>query len=211
MDRVTAFLVAARTSQSLLNESAVAASWAQPSALPGFTVGGLAEHLAGQVLITARVLAEPPSTHELVPLSEHYARAAWVGADRDAEPNVIIRSSGEQAAAEGPEALAVRVEQALTDLDVALPAQPADRWIQPPAGPWSLLLEDFLLTRMMEMVVHCDDLAYSLNLTTPSFPAPVQDPVLELLVQLSLRRHGTAAVLRALTRFERAPLSIAAF
>ena len=110
MDRVTAFLVAARTSQSLLTESAVADSWTKPSALPGFTVGGLGEHLAGQILTTARVLTEPPSTHELVPLSEHYARAAWVGADRDAEPNVVIRNSGEHAAAEGPEALAVRVE-----------------------------------------------------------------------------------------------------
>jgi len=211
MDRVAAFLVAARTSQSLLNEPRVADSWTQPSALPGFTVGGLAEHLAGQILATARVLTEPPSTHELVPVSEHYARAAWVGADRDAEPNVVIRTSGEQAAAEGPQALAVRVEQALTDLEVALPDQPADRWIRPPAGPWSLSLDDFLLTRMMEMVVHSDDLAYSLNLTTPSFPAPVQEPVLELLVQLSLRRHGATAVVRALTRTERAPSSIAAF
>jgi uncharacterized protein (TIGR03083 family) len=211
MDRVTAFLAAARTTQSLLNESAVAASWAQPSALPGFTVGGLAEHLAGQILVTARVLSEPPSTHELVPLSEHYARALWLGADRDAEPNVVIRDSGEQAAAEGPEAMTARVSAALTELEEALPVEPADRWIRPPAGPWSLKLDDFLLTRMMEMVVHCDDLACSLQLVTPSFPPPVLDPVLALLLQLSVRRHGTIAVVRALTRVERAPLSIAAF
>jgi len=38
MDRVAAFLVTARTCQSLLSESAVAAGWTQPSALPGFTV-----------------------------------------------------------------------------------------------------------------------------------------------------------------------------
>jgi Mycothiol maleylpyruvate isomerase N-terminal domain len=211
MDRVTAFLVTARTSQSLLNDSAVAAGWTQPSALPGFTVGGLAEHLAGQILTTARVLSEPPSTDELVPISEHYARAAWVGADRDAEPNVTIRNSGEQAAAEGHTALAVRVEQALAELEVALRDEPPDRWIRPPAGPWSLSLEDFLLTRMMEMVVHCDDLACSLDLTTPPFPAPVQDPVLELLVGLSGRRHGAMALVRALTRAERAPSSISAF
>jgi len=211
MDRVAAFLVAARTTQSLLNASAVSDSWTEPSALPGFTVGGLAEHLAGQILTTARVLTEPPSTHELVPLSEHYSRAAWVGADRDAEPNVIIRDSGEQAAAEGPLALASRVAQAVADLEQGLPAESADRLIRPPAGPWSLSLHDFLLTRMMEMVVHCDDLAYSLRLDTPSFPEPVRDPVLALLVQLSIRRHGMAAVVRALTRVERAPLSIAAF
>jgi hypothetical protein len=211
MDRMAAFLVAARTSQALLDDPAVAAAWAQPSALPGFTIGGLAEHLAAQILTPARVLAEPPSTHELVALLEHYGRAAWVGADRDAEPNVLIRDSGEQSAAEGPDALAARVTKALADLEQTLPAQPVDRWIQPPAGPWSLTLSDFLLTRMMEMVVHCDDLAHSLQLATPSFPAPVQDPVLELLVQLSVRRHGATAVVRALTRAERAPLSIAAF
>lgn len=104
MDRASAFLVAARTAQSLLREPAVADSWAGPSALPGFTIGGLAEHLAGQILTTARVLGEPASTHELVTVWEHYARAAWVGADLDAEANVAIRDSGEQAAIEGPQA-----------------------------------------------------------------------------------------------------------
>jgi hypothetical protein len=208
---VAAFLAAARTSQSLLRDSAVAGSWTQPSALEGFTVGGLAEHLASQMFTTARVLGEPPSTDELVPVWEHYARAAWVGADLDAEVNMAIRDGGEQAASEGPEALLGRVSQALTDLEQLLPASSSDRWIRPPAGPWSLTLPDFLLTRMMEMVVHCDDLAHSLHLETPEFDAEVQDPVLALLLGISVRRHGTVAVVRALSRAERAPESIAAF
>ncbi len=211
MTRVAAFLDAARTSQALLGEPAVAAAWTEPSALPGFTVGGLAAHLASQILTTARVIGEPPSTHELVPLLGHYARAAWVGADLDADINVAIRDSGETLAAQGSEALAVRVDEALAELEQALPGQPADRWIEPPAGPWSLSLDDFLLTRMVEMVVHSDDLAYSLNVPTPSFPPDVEEPVLSLLTGLSVRRHGFVAVLRALTRAERAPASIAAF
>jgi hypothetical protein len=211
MTRVAAFLETARTSRALLAEPAVAAAWAEPSALPGFTVGGLAAHLASQILTTARVIGEPPSTHELVPLLGHYARATWVGADLDADINVAIRDGGETQAAQGSAALTVRVDEALAELEHALPGQPADRWVEPPAGPWSLSLHDFLLTRMMEVVVHSDDLAHSVNVPTPSFPPEVEEPVLSLLTQLAVRRHGFVAVVRALTRDERAPASIAAF
>jgi hypothetical protein len=211
MARADAFLDAARRAQALLREPAVAQAWTEPSALAGFTVGGLAAHLGSQILTTARVIGEPPSTHELVPVLDHYARATWVGADLDADINVAIRNSGEEVAADGPQTLTARVDQALADLERALPEQPADRWVQPPAGPWSLVLQDFLLTRMMEMMVHSDDLAHSLNLPTPSFPPEVQEPVFSLLTQLAVRRHGPVAVLRALTRVERAPVSIAAF
>jgi hypothetical protein len=211
MARADAFLDAARRSHALLREPAVAAAWTEPSALDGFTVGGLAAHLGSQILTTARVVREPPSTHELVPVLRHYARAAWVGADLDADINVAIRNSGEEVAADGPQILTGRVEQALADLEQALPEQAADRWVKPPAGPWSLALDDFLLTRRMEMMVHADDLAHSLNLPTPSFPPEVQEPVFSLLTQLAVRRHGPVAVLRALTRVERAPASIAAF
>jgi Mycothiol maleylpyruvate isomerase N-terminal domain len=211
MTRAAAFLDAARRARALLGDPAVAAAWAETSALPGFTVGGLAAHLASQIFSARDALGLPSSTQEHVALLDHYARAAWVGADRDAEVNVTIRNKGEQIATEGPDGLLVRVEQALADLERALPGQPDEFRIEPPAGPWSLSLDDFLITRMMEMVVHSDDLAHSLNLPTPSFPPEVEEPVLSLLTQLAVRRHGSTAVIRALTRVERAPASIAAF
>jgi hypothetical protein len=63
----------------------------------------------------------------------------------------------------------------------------------------------------MEMVVHADDLAASVDLPVPDFGAAVLDPVLALLTALSVRRHGQDAVVRTLTRPQRAPRSISAF
>jgi hypothetical protein len=42
-------------------------------------------------------------------------------------------------------------------------------------------------------------------------PAAAADIATGLLIRLAVRRHGQAAVLRALSRAERAPRSIAAF
>ncbi|MGH3387023.1 MAG: maleylpyruvate isomerase N-terminal domain-containing protein, partial [Nocardioidaceae bacterium] len=66
-------------------------------------------------------------------------------------------------------------------------------------------------TRMMEIAVHSDDLAASVDVATPDLPAEVVDTVVDLLSRLAVRRHGPTAVLRALTRAERAPAGIAAF
>jgi hypothetical protein len=69
-----AYLVAAGSAAALLEDRAVAAAWMAPSALSGFTVGGLAEHLAVQVLFVPRTLARPAPEGEVVSLLGHYDR-----------------------------------------------------------------------------------------------------------------------------------------
>jgi hypothetical protein len=73
---------------------------------------------------------------------------------------------------------------------------------------WALTLDDFLTTRTMELAVHMDDLAVSVGLAAPGLPDDAFDPVLMLLSRLAARRHGQAALLRALARAERAPAAI---
>ena len=68
---------------------------------------------------------------------------------------------------------------------------------------WSLRRDDFLLTRLLEIVVHSDDLAVSIDVPAPTFPDEVFTPVLELLTRLAVGRHGQSAVISALTRRER--------
>jgi hypothetical protein len=77
-----------------------------------------------------------------------------------------------------------------------------------PQTGWALSLGDFLITRILELTVHLDDLAVSVGLPARELPDAVFDPVLTLLARLAVRRHGQAAVLRALTRTERAPAAI---
>jgi hypothetical protein len=76
---------------------------------------------------------------------------------------------------------------------------------------WALTLDDFLVTRTMEIVVHSDDLAASLEIESPRLPEQVLEPVLTLLTRLAVRRHGQRAVVTALSRSERAPATISAF
>ncbi len=206
-----AYLTAAQAAVNLINNDAVASAWDKPSALEGFTVGGLASHLGGQLFSVQFALTREQPETEAIPITGHYERAAWVGADLDAEVNVKIRKNGEDRAHEGPEQLRSDMAQALATVTELLPQQPVERTAPVPAGPWALTLDDFLITRMMEIAVHSDDLACSVRLETPDLPSNVLDPVLSLLTKLSVARHGQAAVLRALTRAERAPSTITAF
>jgi hypothetical protein len=63
---------------------------------------------------------------------------------------------------------------------------------------------------MLELIVHSDDLAHSVGVPTPQFPAEAVQTVVDVLTRIALRRHGQTAVLRALSRSERAPASISA-
>ncbi|MFE7358222.1 hypothetical protein ACFU8Q_35190 [Streptomyces sp. NPDC057543] len=78
-----------------------------------------------------------------------------------------------------------------------------------PQTGWALRPDDFLVTRMLELgAVHMDDLAVSVGVTTQDLPDAAFDPVLVLLARLAAGRHGQAALLRALTRTERASAAI---
>lgn len=205
------FLGGAAAAAHLLAEPAVAGSWDQPSALPEFPVSGLAGHLARQVLMVPVLLAGGAPAGEPVSVLEHYARVPWAGAGLDHEVNAAVRRSGQEAAACGPAELASRTGEAVTQLRRSLPAEPADRLLPVPGGTWLLALPGFLLTRLVEIVVHADDLAVSAGIPGPPMPPEATDAVLVLLTRLAARRHGPAAVLRALCRAERAPATIAAF
>jgi hypothetical protein len=205
-----AFLEAAAAAADLLAEPAVSASWDAPSALRGLSVRGLSGHLARQIFHVMRVLAQGPSDEQPTTLLEHYVRSDWRDADVDDDSNAGIRRDAEREATEGPEALATQARLAVDDLRRVLPVQPADLVVYLPWGPWALSLDDFLTTRMLEIAVHNDDLAVSVDVDTPVLPAAVIDPVVSLLARLAVQRHGAPAVLRALSRAERAPATIAA-
>ncbi|MGA5037083.1 maleylpyruvate isomerase N-terminal domain-containing protein [Streptomyces capoamus] len=189
----------------------VAAAWERPSALARWTVGGLAGHLAYQILSVDPALEGPSSEEEPIPVLEHYARAAWIDAPLDGEVSSGIRAKGEGISSDGARRLVERVRAALDRQRTGLQEAQGDPVVFMPSTGWALRLDDFLLTRMVELAVHMDDLAVSVDLSAPELPGAALDPVVALLTGLAVRRHGQAAVLRALTRAERAPSVINAF
>jgi hypothetical protein len=208
---VEAYLAAAGSARELIAHPRVAQAWEQPSALAGFTVGGLAAHLGWMIVLVDDALASEPPNLPAVTAEEHYRRAPWADADLDADINVAIRHGGEQAAADGPAAFLARLDAALARVRADLPGTDPDRLVATPVGAWALPLPQSLLTRLVEIAVHSDDLAVSVALPTPELPDAVIRPVLGLLVMLAADRHGQPALLRALTRSERATTPITAF
>ena len=103
----------------------------------------------------------------------------------DEEANTVIRDEANEEA-QAAEALAAdrRADAG------ALPCRPGpvargqahrpDAVLVPWQG-WALTAHDFLVTRLMEIVVHSDDLAASVDVPTPEFPDGAVRAVLGLL------------------------------
>ncbi len=202
----TDFIIAAESAVDLIGRVEVVQRWDDPSALPEMTVGGLAMHLGDQILpVHAAVTAGTNVTdEEPVSLLEHYERVAWARSGIDDPSNVTIREGAEESAARGHDALSASLDDALRDIRTAFETLVLPPAISMPWWDWSLSFDDYLVGRVMEIVVHNDDLAVSVETPPPVLPEPVLGPVLALLVGVSLRRHGQAAVVRALSRSERA-------
>jgi len=197
-----AFPVAAAVALDLIRTDEVRDRWLLPSALPKMSVGALACHLGRQVVRAAELLPAATDLPALESADAHYHRAAWVmSASPDDPPN--DRSTDDAEAALGAAALGARSAAALETVRRLLAAGTARDVVPIPWQGWSLRRDDFLLTRMLEIVVHSDDLALSVGAGTPEFPAEVFAPVRDLLVRLAVRRRGQSAVISALTRSER--------
>lgn len=188
----------------------VAASWETESALPGMTVGGLTRHLVSQPECAVEFLRIPPQAHaETLSLKNYYARVDWLDAGVDAPENTSIRDGFNELAGQGHAESVDVLQRARAELPTAMATAWPSTYV-----PWqdcALQVDDFLVCRLVEMVVHADDLAASLGCPTPQFDDDVLDPVVALLATLSVRRRGQDAVVRALARTERAKDSVSAF
>jgi hypothetical protein len=210
-EHAEAFLAAAERSWDLAGSRQVAAAWDDESSCAGMTVGGLTHHLLRQPVHVAEGLRSPPHVDPPIPLLSHYDSAAWVRAAAEDDVNVAIREGGNEGARVGRDVVLEHARVAIDALpDLLAEAREPDT-IHIPWQGWSLTTTDFLTTRMMELVVHGDDLASSVGLDTPTYPQAVIEPVLALLTGVSARRHGQAALVRALARPQRAPGSVSAF
>lgn len=194
----------------LMTGDGVSDAWARESALPGMTVGGVARHLVSQPECAVEFLRDGgPADAPLLSLPDYFDRVDWLHAGVDEPENTSIRDDFNEMAGIGPEVCRQILDRSRAELPAAIAAARPSTYI-----PWQdcrLSLDDFLACRMLEIVVHVDDLAQSLDLPTPPFEAAVLDPVLALLASLSARRHGQDAVIRALARSERAHRSVSAF
>lgn len=204
-------LETAGVTRDLVSADPVAERWDAESSCAGLTVGGLAHHLASQTTNLVRLLAADPHDGTPVSVRHHYRNAPWANTGLDDEANVAIREDSDRAAAGARADVVAALATGLAALPDVLAARTDDDPVLIPWQGWALSAHDFAVTRLMEMVVHADDLASSVDLPTPSFPDEAVRLVLGLLTEVAVDRHGQVAVLRALSRPQRAPASVSAF
>jgi hypothetical protein len=196
-----AVLDAARAITPLLADERVAARWGEQSALAELSVGGLAGHLSRALDTVERYLSapEPPADDLLDPVTYY-----GLGRSRmDDAQNAGIRQRAEAAGSIGPAALAAEHEARVERVTALLATTPSTRRVAVAGGAVRMLIDDYLPTRLVEIVVHADDLAASVGADPIGFDADATSTVIDILVGIARSQHGDAAVIRALTRRER--------
>lgn len=202
----TTFIDTAATALRLLDEPAVAAAWPNQSALPGMTVGGLAAHLARAVLtVHGYLAADGPDADAEVVDAAGYLLTALPDTSRDTDVNTRVLARAEAGGQDGPDAVRSRAAEALTDLRRDLPAAATDR-VLAVLGGTAIQLDDYLATRIVELVVHADDLVASVDgVDAPTLPDAGEAVAVRVLAEVARRRTSTAAMVTTLARRERAP------
>lgn len=188
----------------LLAERALRERWEAPSALDMMSVGALAGHLLRATALVDSYLDRPqpdvgPSS---VIRPAQYLVQALTDDDLDSALHQSIRQRGEEMAAGGADAVLERWDATATTLRERLQSEPAERMVTV-LDAMVLTLDDYLRTRILELCVHSDDLAVSLDLPTPALPDQAVDVAVEILLEVARIRHGGLAVVRALARRER--------
>jgi hypothetical protein len=194
-----ALLDSYRATEPLIASAQLRRSWDDMSVLERFSIKGLAGHLvrAGDGVPT--YLDGPEPTGAPIDAAAYYATVLEA---MDASAHAGVRERGEDMAGEGPDELVERRAAIEARLRSALESEPPERRLTVMHG-LVMRLDDYALTRLVEIVVHADDLAVSLDVDRPRFSTSALDLCIGELVAVARLRHGDFPVLLALTRRER--------
>ena len=160
----------------------------EPTRLPGWRVSELVAHFAACVNAVPRRLAEPtPSVKEALSVASYLTALPTAG-------DVIAQR--EAAATEGqkPSQLRESLALALVNLSAALATTDADRVLNTRFG--AMRLDDFLVTRCVEGVVHGLDLAQVPGVVTISDLDALRITTRALLETMVAKAPGRAVELR---------------
>jgi hypothetical protein len=205
-DLVDAYLGGVDWLRAILGSSEVAEAWEEPSALAQYSVGGLAAHaVQGVVWLEQLLKSAEPIGLEPISVGEFFGRNRVEGdiVDPFAES---LRRAAENFAVTGVEVVIAACARSRDELVTLLEEEPADRPVPVIRAPGSEVpLSEYVRTRVLEVVVHGDDLVSSTpGLTVPGPPAVAMEVSLGVCLEMARVRLGDLEVLRAFTRVERA-------
>lgn len=198
-----AFLGAATVVRPLLADHDTAQRWQEPSVLPELAIGALAAHTARAVIVVGQYLdGTPPEPGIALATAPDYYVQVGVTDTLDDAANVAVRKRAARLAGDGPHELLRHFDHACGALATRLAQEPPDRSLRV-AADIPMLLDEYLVTRILELVVHADDLGCSLGVETAAFSPVALACTIGCLLEIARLRHGDLAVIRAMTRRER--------
>ncbi len=177
----------------------VALGWDRPSVLEDQPVGSLAGHLArGAIWLVGDYLRgpEPTGPADFTDAAEYFS--VLVAASTPAD-DAAVRARGAQVAAAGHAALVEEVTDRLPAMRARLDAADPARLVTVFGGR-SMSLGAYLATRVVEQVVHLDDLARSLDCPPVALPDGSVEIALDVALRIARIRSGDSALVRALYR-----------
>jgi hypothetical protein len=204
---IGAYLDAADWLIEVLGGPELAQAWGQPSAVARYSIGGMAAHaVQGGVVRLIQVLNDPePADGHPVTLADFFGPNRMAQPDDDDPLFAVLRAGAEEVALQGQPALLESCRSARSTLAVLLPTIPANRVVSVVRIVGGVVpLRDYLRTRVLEVVVHGDDLVASVSgCDAPDPPSAAVEVCLELCLELARAQLGDLAALRAFTRAER--------
>jgi hypothetical protein len=206
MDERAALFEAAETFSGLLDDPGVTDNWDHDGALADYTVGMIVAHV-NHALGWLEPLLETTDPGERRPIrvGKYYT---GMKIDPSAPRQAMhdrVREMSVRSAKHGAEAEIAKFGSLVGRLRERLPTEDLDRVLDMrPTVPATIRLRDFLATRVIELVVHGDDVAVSLGLDCPPLTPLTADVAIATLVATARGAHGDVEVIRALSRRDRA-------
>lgn len=204
---VDAYLGAVDWLRSILGRPEVADAWAEPSVVADYTVGGIAAHAVHSVLWLEQLLRDSePAGLRPVNIAEFFG-ANRVEGSVDPDPfSASLRAAAEAFALTGAPVVIAACTASRDGLVALLTAAPANRAVPVVrVAGGRVSLQDYLRTRVLEVVVHADDVACSVPGLLVADPPPAAiDVSLGVCLEMARVRTGGVGALRAFTRAERA-------
>ncbi len=192
------FLAGAHVVLEAIQCPQVVDAWNEPSVLEGQTVGSLCGHLArGSIWVVADYLAlEQPASATFDSADDYYATLTE---SLTVEDHRDVRRRGAEVAAMGFDAIVSKASEALATLDRQLSDEPDDRLVTV-FGGMGMRLDPYLSTRIVEQVVHLDDLARSVDASLPTMPRENIEMVLDIGIRVGVRRFGASVIIGGVFR-----------
>jgi len=193
---------AVEAAAELMSRPVVGEKWDEPSALDGMTVGSLSAHLVRAAGATLAYLdrtdpATGPDDELLTPITYFHAAV-------DSPIHEQIKHVSSSEAEIGHEAMVAQCRGIADQMVERFAEEPHDRLVGALGGRM-LTLDDFCRTRMIEVLLHLDDLAVSVGEERPETDPEGAAIVIDITLGIARHLNGDWGVLYALTRGERSP------